>query len=68
MCFFGGGGSKDPPPPPVRYSQQKTPTRRDTGDAQERAEVRRKRATSTLLTRSYVPEVDETGAKTLLGS
>lgn len=67
MCAFGGGNSPEVEET-VKYSQQKTPNRQDTGDAQERAEVNRRRATSTLLTRNYVPPVDETGKKTLLGA
>lgn len=65
MCMFS---TPDAPEvkAPVRYAQQRTPTRRDTGNAQERAANRRKRATNTLLTDES--SVDYSGKKTLLGA
>lgn len=66
MCIFGS--SKTPAvTTPTQYTQQKTPTARDTGDAKARAAMNRKRATSTILT-SGVDDTDKTGKATLLGS
>ena len=65
MCIFGKPDVPDVKEP-TRYAQQRSPTRRDTGGARERAESRRKRATGTLLTQN-VGGVDSTSKKTLLG-
>jgi len=51
---------------PVRYAPQKQPTRKDTDDAASRAEIRRKRATSTILTSAGAQ--DMSSGKTLLGA
>lgn len=59
-------GSGDVAPPP-RTQEQVLPNRRDTLAAQERAAVRRQRATKTLLTQDNTI-VDKSKKKTLLGA
>ena len=51
---------------PTEYAQQRTPTRSDTGSAQERARMQRRRATQTLLTKQP-QQLDSSAQKTLLG-
>ena len=54
------------PVAPVRYAQSKAPTAKDATDAKERAKMRRKRATATLLTQN-AGATDTSGGRTLLG-